>query len=95
MTRQLGCLNHATLTVEAIAARGPRVTAIILNSRAGAPVAGMDNAAALEKWLNRPVWRAAQMDALVAQLARQGAGPLQSHADTLSRFHVAHDHPPR
>lgn len=80
---RLGCLDHAMLTAEAIAARGLSLAAVVLNSLPGNAVAGMDNAADLEKWLKLPVWRTPQMEALAAQLARGVTGPLQSRPDPI------------
>lgn len=47
---RLGCLNHAQLTVEAIAQRGLSVAALVLNRVHPSHPAGMDNAADLRKW---------------------------------------------
>jgi dethiobiotin synthetase len=52
---RLGCLNHALLTIEAIAARGLKRVALVLNRLDPNVAVGMDNAADLAKWLDRPV----------------------------------------
>ncbi len=82
---RLGCINHALLSAEALAARGLTLAAVVLNRVDATGPAGMDNAADLEKWLQRPVWRVPQhpsanegraaLAALADRLARGGAGP--------------------
>jgi dethiobiotin synthetase len=52
---RLGCLNHALLTAEVIAARGLTLALVALNRLSPASPAGMDNAADLARWLARPV----------------------------------------
>lgn len=54
---RLGCLNHAMLTTEAIAARGLTLVSVVLNRVDADVISGMDNAADLEKWLMRTIWR--------------------------------------
>jgi dethiobiotin synthetase len=60
---RLGCLNHTLLTAEAIANRGLRLAAVVLNRRGSAAVAGMDNAADLTCWLGQAVYRLPELPA--------------------------------
>lgn len=55
---RLGCINHALLSAEALAARGLALAAVVLNrpDAAGGP-AEMDNAEDLARWLRQPVVR--------------------------------------
>lgn len=52
---RLGCINHAMLTVEAIAARGLCLAAVVLNRLGYTQVPGMENATDLSRWLGRPI----------------------------------------
>jgi dethiobiotin synthetase len=52
---RLGCINHTLLSVEALAARGLVLAAVVLNRMDAAGAAEMNNAADLAKWLGRPV----------------------------------------
>ncbi|TCZ82434.1 dethiobiotin synthase [Lysobacter sp. N42] len=52
---RLGAINHALLTLEAIARRGLHVAALVLSRHGDAGDAGMDNAADLARWSGRAV----------------------------------------
>lgn len=50
-----GTLNHALLTVEAVRLRGLALAGLVLNQPLPRPVAAMDSAAELARWLRMPV----------------------------------------
>ena len=54
---ELGTVNQALLTVEAVVARGLAVAAVVLNARDGALAPSLDNAAELKAYCRTPIVR--------------------------------------
>lgn len=72
---RLGAINHTLLTVDALQQRGLSLAGVVLSQPAApADDEGMDNAADLGRWLNRPVLRIPHAtDAGPIAWAREGA----------------------
>lgn len=79
---RLGCLNQAMLSVEAIAARGLELAAVVLNRIDTEGPAGMDNGADLEIWLEQPVWRTRPGNPATSKFMSDALAPL---VDVLAR----------
>ncbi len=77
---RLGCLNHALLCTEALAARGQRCAAIVLNRLSPSHPAGLDNLDDLRRWVALPVvalsYTAESVDAVPADWQPTLAGLL-------------------